>query len=481
MKIFDPKLTGSIEFQSPVIGAGITSSLYGTSSWATNVVNGGGLSGGNPDYIVRWLTSTTITSSSIYQNPGELNIAIGIDNFDPTNPEQLLVSGSGINVISGKVNIDNYTQLNIKNTNPGTNASADLVATNDTGNESGNYIDVGINGSNFSGLIGGPNDAYIYTTGSIFLIGNQTRGVDAQLKFFAGNDGTVFPLVITGSDALITGSLFGTSSWANSSSLSTSASFSTTSSYVNNLSQSVVITGSLTVTGSVRASQGFTGSLFGTSSYTTGSIYIAGNLATSASFAVTSSNSISASYALTASYSISSSYGLTASYAVSASHGVTSSFVNALSQSLVVTGSLIVTGSVRSSQGFTGSLFGTSSYTTGSIYVAGNLATSASFSVTASNAISASYSTTSSFAFSQLAIKSNTVSAGSFTGNPKKATVTLTTAFPDTNYSIVVTGEDSRAWSVESKLVGSFVINSNSNTALAGNTYWIATSYGQTV
>jgi hypothetical protein len=59
--------------------------------------------------------------------------------------------------------------------------------------------------------------------------------------------------------------------------------------------------------------------------------------------------------------------------------------------------------------------------------------------------------------------------------------VTLTTAFPDTNYSIVVTGEDSRAWSVESKLVGSFVINSNSNTALAGNTYWIATSYGQTV
>lgn len=45
MKIHDPKLTGSIEFQSPVIG-GLTASLQGTASWATNVVNGG--SGGAP-------------------------------------------------------------------------------------------------------------------------------------------------------------------------------------------------------------------------------------------------------------------------------------------------------------------------------------------------------------------------------------------------------------------------------------------------
>jgi len=480
MKIFDPKLTGSIEFQSPVIGNGITSSLYGTASWATNVVNGGGIIGGEANYITRWVDSTTLTTSSLYENIGENGIAIGTTTFDPINPETLLVSGSGINVISGKVNIDNYTQLNINNTNAGTNASSDLVATNDTGNEGGNYVDLGINGSNFAGLIGGPNDAYLYHTGSEFLIGNQTRGVDANLKFFAGNDGTVFPLIVTGSNAFITGSIFGSSSY------STTSSFTTTASYA------------ITASHSVSSSYSLTSSFSVTASYVTGSIYQQGNLARSASFAITSSNSISSSYAIT------SSFAITASNSISSSFASTSSFLNALSQSLLITGSLIMTGSIRSSQGFTGSLFGTASYTTGSIYVAGNLATSASFAVTSSyttgsiyvagnlvtsasfavtssNAISSSFSTTSSYAFSQNKTKVGSVVNTSFAGNPRKATVTFTTAFADTNYAITVTGEDSRAWSVESKLAGSFVINANSNTALAGTTYWMASSYGETV
>jgi hypothetical protein len=77
-------------------------------------------------------------------------------------------------------------------------------------------------------------------------------------------------------------------------------------------------------------------------------------------------------------------------------------------------------------------------------------------------------------------MKSNAIANSSFTGNPKKATVTFSTAFPNTSYAITVTGEDARSWTIESKVAGSFVINANSNTALAGTTYWIATAYGET-
>lgn len=237
MKIFDPKLTGSVEIQSPVIG-GITSSLYGTASWATNVVNAGGLSGGQDKYIARWNSTTSITTSSLYEGDNK-NIGVNVTAFNVTNPEALRVSGSTINVISGESNIDTYTQLNIVNKSAGTNASSDIVATNNTGNETGNYVDLGINGSNYAAaFVGVANEAYLYNTGSNFLIGNITTGQNANLKLFAGNNATVFPIVVTGSNAIITGSLTG--------------SFTGN---VADLTQHLKITGSLTITGSNGASE----------------------------------------------------------------------------------------------------------------------------------------------------------------------------------------------------------------------------------
>lgn len=143
---------------------------------------------------------------------------------------------------------------------------------------------------------------------------------------------------------------------------------------------------------------------------------------------------------------------------------------------LQVTGSLYVTGSTVSIGGFTGSLFGTSSWAVNAVtssYI--QTAQTASYVL---NAISSSYAATASYV-NGIKTKANVITAGTFTGNPKKATVTFSTAFPNTNYSIVVTGEDSRTWTIESKLAGSFVVNSNSNVAPAGNTYWQATSYGE--
>lgn len=76
-------------------------------------------------------------------------------------------------------------------------------------------------------------------------------------------------------------------------------------------------------------------------------------------------------------------------------------------------------------------------------------------------------------------IKSGIVAAGTFAGNPKKATVTFGTAFTDANYSVSVIGIDSRAWSIESVAAGSFVINARANANLTGNVYWTATKNGE--
>jgi len=71
--------------------------------------------------------------------------------------------------------------------------------------------------------------------------------------------------------------------------------------------------------------------------------------------------------------------------------------------------------------------------------------------------------------------KSGVVSNTTLTGTPLNYQVTFTSAFPNTNYSVTVTGGDARVWTVESITVNGFIINSNSNTGLLYPTYWIAT------
>jgi hypothetical protein len=71
--------------------------------------------------------------------------------------------------------------------------------------------------------------------------------------------------------------------------------------------------------------------------------------------------------------------------------------------------------------------------------------------------------------------KSGVVSNSTFTGTPLNYQVVFTSAFPNTNYSVTVTGGDGRVWTVESVTVNGFIINSNSNTGLLYPTYWIST------
>lgn len=66
-------------------------------------------------------------------------------------------------------NSDSYAQINHQNINSGTDASTDLVATADNGNENDTFIDMGINSSLYSNPdfnLSGPNDGYLYVHGN---------------------------------------------------------------------------------------------------------------------------------------------------------------------------------------------------------------------------------------------------------------------------------------------------------------------------
>ena len=78
-----------------------------------------------------------------------------------------------------------------------------------------------------------------------------------------------------------------------------------------------------------------------------------------------------------------------------------------------------------------------------------------------------------------LKTKSGLVANTSFSGTPKKATVTFSGAFTNTNYSISIRGIDVRNWTYESKTVNGFVINANANFALTGEVSWIAIANGE--
>lgn len=120
------------------------------------------------------------------------NLGIGTSTFNALNPERLIADAGATgntnfqNVIVGKGNTNSYAQLNIQNSNAGNAASSDVVATADNGNESINYVDMGINSSiNAStGILAGVNTAYLYSTGGDFVIGNGTAA--KPVRFFTG-------------------------------------------------------------------------------------------------------------------------------------------------------------------------------------------------------------------------------------------------------------------------------------------------------
>jgi hypothetical protein len=144
-------------------------------------------------------TNVILGSNNITAGLGtfsQLNINIptyttGILNLNGT---LLIVTSGAVPIsLSGAVMADfesstnNYTQVNLRNTSSGNNASSDWIATADTGTDSTNYIDVGINNSGFSQpgtwTINGALDGYVYTQSSNLAVGTASA---SNVDLFTG-------------------------------------------------------------------------------------------------------------------------------------------------------------------------------------------------------------------------------------------------------------------------------------------------------
>jgi hypothetical protein len=126
--------------------------------------------------------SVGITSDQIYATnvTANGNIHVGNASNDYDFPNALL---------QGDVNIDTYGQFVLKNHSQTANASADIVAVANNGDDNGFYIDMGINSNVYSNVgytVTGPNDGYLYVNGGNLVIGTQTAA--KVIKFFT--DGT---------------------------------------------------------------------------------------------------------------------------------------------------------------------------------------------------------------------------------------------------------------------------------------------------
>lgn len=200
---------------------GVVSSSYAISaSYAP-----GGFSGTGPDTSIQFRDGSAVTGSS--------NLL-----FDKTNNVLKLSGATSINAITASGNINNYLQINLQNQNSGNIASTDIIATNNTGTETGNYVDFGINSSGYTPgtLLGSANDGYIYATGSKFIIANVTPAahVSSSIHFVVGGyDTSSNTRMVISSSGVVSASAFA----GNGSQLTNiaSASFSTTASYTQDI------------------------------------------------------------------------------------------------------------------------------------------------------------------------------------------------------------------------------------------------------
>ncbi len=176
--------------------------------------------------------------------------------------------------------------------------------------------------------------------------------------------------------------------------------------------------------------------------------------AESALYEYTTSIEISSSFA---SSSISSSYSETASYVLITGNEV---------QAIFSTQSLYATSSLTASYISSSAIFDDSIY-----------AITTSFS---NIAISSSNSITASYVIGLLNIQHGIINGSYFYNNPKIVKIIFINPFVDNNYSVVVSGESPRLWTIQNKDSGSFEINSNNNASFADNVFW-QSIYGGTI
>ena len=268
-------ITGSLTVTQNISASSFTGSLLGTSSYATTssyALTASNILGGANNYIPLWSGSTTLSSSVMYQNNG--NIGIGT-----TSPGVTLHVASG----TGSMGLNTYETIVAER-----NADTKLGVYSST-----NTFSPAIGTSIALGYSNVTASSTYYPGFEMQMIGNVTESQNKlrfnyiQRKIAGTVAGGYLELLNIYPDARVT--LAPTSVGAIPRLIIgyTSSIYNLDVSGSANISNGLTVTGSLTVTQNISANS-FTGSLLGTAttaSYVTGSIFTNGNNAASASYA----------------------------------------------------------------------------------------------------------------------------------------------------------------------------------------------------
>lgn len=135
------------------------------------------------------LSGATFTGLIFAPTANTTYLKVNTLSANTTNPERAIIYDGVVNgysnVLVGIASASTYAQLNIQNLSPASGASSDIIATANNGNESSNYVDLGINSSGFnSGNVGAANDGYVYGAVNDFYVGNTTR--NKKVGIFVG-------------------------------------------------------------------------------------------------------------------------------------------------------------------------------------------------------------------------------------------------------------------------------------------------------
>lgn len=133
---------------------------------------------GGPNTAVQFANSTAIAGNGNFTYNYVTNqLKVGTGGFAFDNDSIVVVQSSSTN---------GYVEIAIQNANTGNNSSSDLISYADTANDTQDFVDLGINGSNYNQAafsIVGAKDGYLYTSNGHLAIGTAQN---KEVRIHAG-------------------------------------------------------------------------------------------------------------------------------------------------------------------------------------------------------------------------------------------------------------------------------------------------------
>ena len=171
--------------------------------------------GATPGNIPYWGNDQTLTLTGSITVVSNQYLSVNSGSLDPVNPEALLVkqlNTTSENTIGAYSTVNDFSQIYNQNYSSGSNASTDIVATADIGDQSNHFIDMGVGSSQYAD----PRwpwvkalDTYVEAAGGDMWLATVT---DNKILFAFNNTASTNYADKTG--FYLSGSFFGTASKA---------------------------------------------------------------------------------------------------------------------------------------------------------------------------------------------------------------------------------------------------------------------------